>query len=507
MIFDDFAHRYAAILRIVLREPCASFLEVAEEVGRELYSAGASSTDVLKVHERAVALLRASEADLLEPGREEKIKQLLETLLQGWQNECQSVQTRLRESLAAAENSLQMARRTARSRLRQLTRSNRLLLKEVFRRRKLEKRLQDVKTWLQRAQDLANLGFWILHIPEGMLEWHGLAKFLRRSGTEPQAIRSIEDFLAWVHPDDRQAVDSAFAEILGGKKPPQLEFRLRNDEVRYVRQDVALGWRRGKVTKALGVMMDITAVKQAEQATRQVERIAALGTLAAGIAHEINNPLGAAMLSAETALSLFRQAMSPESVEKCLQNIVASLDRCSRIVTAILRFSRHQPGTRESCDLNAVISRCCEMVHPFLEQRQATLSFSPANGLLPIQACVLELELAFTNLLRNAIESRPSGVRVRVKAAPKGHLAEVDIVDNGRGMTSQEANRMFDPFFTRRSSEGGTGLGASLAFLIIQDHGGHVEVDSSPGEGTTVRVFLPLEQNSAELGQRGEIAV
>ncbi|MGB9690385.1 PAS domain-containing protein [Thermogutta sp.] len=247
---EDFVHRYAAILRILFREPRADLRQVAENLGRELYLAAAGLNDILKIHENALALVRASEPDLLATGQEGNVSEVLETVCRGWQNEWQAVHSRLRESLAAAENSLQMARRTARIRLRQLVRSNRLLLKEVFHRRKLEKRLREIRTWLQRAQDLAKLGFWILHVPEGTLEWHGLSKFLHKSGTQPRAIRSIEDFLAWVHPDDRNAVDSAFAQILAGKKPCQIEYRLKNDEVRYVRQDVALGWQRGKVTKA-----------------------------------------------------------------------------------------------------------------------------------------------------------------------------------------------------------------------------------------------------------------
>jgi two-component system sensor histidine kinase HydH len=157
-----------------------------------------------------------------------------------------------------------------------------------------------------------------------------------------------------------------------------------------------------------------------------------------------------------------------------------------------LAFARQQPAEREICDLNAIITRASEIVHGFLEQRQATLRTELSSRPLEVLASALELELALVNLLRNAIESRPLGAEVVVRTTSRGSWAIVQIEDNGPGLTPEQREHMFDPFYTTRTREGGTGLGATVAYAIVEQHGGRIEVQSWLGIGTRVEIWLPL---------------
>jgi C4-dicarboxylate-specific signal transduction histidine kinase len=158
-----------------------------------------------------------------------------------------------------------------------------------------------------------------------------------------------EDFLSWVHKEDRPKLERAFAQIRAGKKPEELEFRLGEADPIYIKQGVVVWQRKDQATGvALGVLEDITRVKQSETVVHRAQRIAAIGTFAAGIAHEINNPLGSALLAAETALASLKDPKQLLTVEQCLRNILEAIERCGRVVHGLLAFARQQPAEREN---------------------------------------------------------------------------------------------------------------------------------------------------------------
>ena len=243
--------------------------------------------------------------------------------------------------------------------------------------------------------------------------------------------------------------------------------------------------------EVLAVVRDATDRRSAEEALARAEWLAALGTLATSLAHELNNPIGAALLSAETILALNADAF-PSDACVCLDNIVESLTRCGMIVKRLLTFSKNQPAERHVQDIYALLCRSCDLTRIYAERHNARMELAVPEGLPPVQVSPLDLELVLVNIIRNAIESRPDGAYVRISARQVLASIQITIADNGRGMTDEQKGRVFEPFFTSRRNTGGTGLGLHIADRIVREYGGEISIDSSAGEGTSVHVILPL---------------
>jgi signal transduction histidine kinase len=235
-----------------------------------------------------------------------------------------------------------------------------------------------------------------------------------------------------------------------------------------------------------------------EEVARRNERLASVGLLAVGIAHEINNPLGSALLAAETALAIAGSAHSADQVAACLQNIVTSLDRCGRIVRTLLRYSRDEPSEKQACGINDVVAEALELARAYASPAKAELHLEtdPSLPLIPMNP--LEIELVLLNLIRNAIEAGEKNMLICVATAPIPNGVRVTVRDSGCGMSQEQVSHVFDPLFTTRRHRGGSGLGMSIALGIVRAHGGHMDVLSHEGEGTTVTIDLPVAAGSLE---------
>lgn len=266
-----------------------------------------------------------------------------------------------------------------------------------------------------------------------------------------------------------------------------------------------LGARSGRKGHRVAVFRDGTKQAQAEDAARRNERLACIGLLAAGIAHEINNPTGSALLAAETALSLIGSPNADEHVVACLRNIVTSMDRCGRIVRTLLRYSRQEPSEKQACSINDVAEQALDLARPYAGSHGAKLrlELDPSIPLAPMNP--LELELVLLNLLRNAVEAGRGNVEIRIATMATEGGVRVAVRDNGCGMSKEQVAHVFDPLYTTRRHQGGSGLGMSIAYGIVQEHKGRMEVDSQEGKGTTVTIDLPVAPCPLEVsGNQGQ---
>jgi len=228
---------------------------------------------------------------------------------------------------------------------------------------------------------------------------------------------------------------------------------------------------------------------------KEAQRLASLGTMAAGIAHQINNPIGSIQMSAEYALGAGEDDPGRDRAWRdALENSVEQARRCGRIVTSMLQFARNEPTRKGPEDLAAILQRACDLTERYASARNTVLDRSGVESPIPIVASAIELEQAFLNVLRNACESFDGEHCVAVSATRSARHATVRIRDDGRGMSRAEVEQVLDPFFTTRLDAGGTGLGLSVAHGVITDHGGLLAIQSSPGEGTTISVSLPLAE-------------
>jgi len=244
----------------------------------------------------------------------------------------------------------------------------------------------------------------------------------------------------------------------------------------------------GQVEAVSAIAHDISDLRDAEQSLQRAERLASIGTLAAGIAHEINNPLGAMLLSAEYAL---QKLDNRTVVEESLEDILSHVERCAQIVRSVLRFSRNDYSKKTGHDLSNLLHRAKDLTRHQAQQSGVLVDLDTSVGACCMTINPLEMEQVFVNLIVNAVESSKGGGRVSVKLDLADDRARVVVEDQGVGMPAELRSRVFDPFFTTRLHSGGTGLGLSIVHGIVRDHGGSIEVWSEPEKGTRVTVMLP----------------
>lgn len=248
----------------------------------------------------------------------------------------------------------------------------------------------------------------------------------------------------------------------------------------------------GQVIGLTWIISDITLRHEAEEALQRSQRLASIGTLAAGIAHEINNPVGGILLSAQSALDELGAPGDVDFVRQCLREVMDDARRCGRIIQSVLRFSRRQPTEKWPNDLNALVRRVVHLTREAVSQGGGDLQLELAAGLPLVPVNPTEFEQVLVNLIQNAIEVGGAGTRVSVRTERSARCVRLLVSDNGPGITPQQAERIFDPFYTTRQSCGGTGLGLSVVHGIIQAHGGRIDVQSTPQRGTTFAIELPV---------------
>jgi PAS domain S-box-containing protein len=244
--------------------------------------------------------------------------------------------------------------------------------------------------------------------------------------------------------------------------------------------------------EVIAVVRDTTESKRTAEALQRSLRLASLGTLAAGIAHEVNNPLGAALTAAETALDLYDEPQSSELMRQCLENVVTSARRCAKIVRGVLKFARQQPREKSPCQLSDVLHNSMVHMRDFMEKHDACVTLNESRDACDVWLNPLEIEQVIVNLIQNAALAKEGPVDVGISTQWSDRSVKLSVSDNGRGIKEEHKARIFDPFFTTRPDDGGTGLGLSIAYGIVHDHGGSIDVDSTVGQGTTVTVELPL---------------
>ena len=236
------------------------------------------------------------------------------------------------------------------------------------------------------------------------------------------------------------------------------------------------------------------ALRQTEQAMSDNQRLAMIGVMAAGIAHDINNPLGAALTSAETALMVKDQPDNAEVFERCMQNIVGSIRRCGQIGKSLLEFARQGQSERSRQDVNDVVRGACDAVRSYLKRHRATIHLSLDEHLPKIMLSRLEIEQVLINLIQNAVQATEGPAVITIRTGRTADSVWITVRDNGTGISEEQKQRLFDPLFTTRQEQGGTGLGLSVSNSIVRSYGGSIDVDSVVGEGTTVAVTLPLDK-------------
>jgi len=226
------------------------------------------------------------------------------------------------------------------------------------------------------------------------------------------------------------------------------------------------------------------------------EKMASIGKLAATVAHEINNPLFGILTYArlvERAV-LHCDFAGRDEVAEQLQTIERESKRCGELVKNLLTFSRQKASERQPNDLNTIVGRTVLLVKHKLEMQNIELVERLAAGLPAVDCDANQIQQVALVLMMNASEAMPSGGRLEVSTEldPATGEAALRVKDTGCGIPEDVLPRVFDPFFTTKEDQNRTGLGLAVAHSIVEQHGGEIQVNSAPGQGTEFRVALPL---------------
>jgi two-component system cell cycle sensor histidine kinase/response regulator CckA len=253
-----------------------------------------------------------------------------------------------------------------------------------------------------------------------------------------------------------------------------------------------------EVAGAVLTLEDVTERVRLERIARQSEKMAAVGSLAAGIAHEINNPIGVITARVELMLMEAREKGLPAGVTRDLQVIEKHAGRVAKITQGLLSFSRHAPWKLTDMDVNQVVEEALLLVEKQLTKERITLKKNLAPGLPTIAGSPNHLEQVLVNLLTNAREAMVSGGTILVESRRAHEMIEIRVADTGPGIPPEVMARIFDPFFTTK--EEGTGLGLSISYGIVREHGGTITIESRPGGGSIFIVQLPVRGASVGEG-------
>jgi two-component system NtrC family sensor kinase len=297
------------------------------------------------------------------------------------------------------------------------------------------------------------------------------------------------------HPEDLPKLMALYKDIIGGQQSfASLEVRVRHK----------LGeWRKilfnfsplfDESQKIEGVVLsgrDVTDLKRLEEQLIQAEKLAAIGQMLAGVAHELNNPLTAIL--GVTELVREREGLD-ESMKRQLDLTHRQARRAARIVQNLLEFSRPASPQKKAIDLSTIVERTLQLHEHSLRRNQVQVDFTPRTDLPQIVGDANQLIQVFLNLISNAEQAihevRDSG-RIQIRLSHAGDNVVVTVQDDGVGISPEGMPKLFDPFYTTKRPGGGTGLGLSICLSIAREHGGTIQAESLPGGGSAFSLYLP----------------
>jgi signal transduction histidine kinase len=244
------------------------------------------------------------------------------------------------------------------------------------------------------------------------------------------------------------------------------------------------------------MLHDRTDVRVLERNLARADKLATIGTLAAGVAHEVGTPLGIISGRAEQLLARVPDGDSGEATRKGLNSILAQVEKVSTTIRQLLDFARVRPIETTTLQPRELLTSAVALLEHRFRQHKVTLSVATPPSLPTIAADAGQLEQVLVNLLINACDACSAGGHVRAEASAGDGSVELAVVDDGCGIAPEHLSSVLDPFFTTKKRGQGTGLGLTIAADIVKNHGGTLEIDSSVGQGTTVRVRLPAQKGA-----------
>lgn len=392
---------------------------------------------------------------------------------------------------------------------------------ELQERRKAEAALRESEARFRRLMENAQDIIFRMSLPDGRFEYINSAVSAVLGHGPEELMTTPEIFHDAVHPDSRETVEAVWADLRKGVVPPACEYRVRHRAggTRWLYQRHAVV--RDAADRPIAVeaiLTDITDRKLAEEERRHLEsqlhraeKMETLGTLAGGVAHDLNNVLGAVVGYPDL---LLEDVPEESPLRKALVAIKESGEKAALIVQDLLTLARRAVPTAEVVDLNRIVTGHLDSLdHRKLLQQYPGVSVGRrlADPLLPVLGSPIHLTKIVMNLTINAVESMPGRGEVRISTAnvyldravrgydtvAEGDYVVLTVADSGVGMTEADLKHVFEPFYTKKTmGRSGSGLGMAVVWGAVKDHRGYIDIRSRPGQGTTVAVYLPVTRGA-----------
>ncbi|HSN84204.1 MAG TPA: ATP-binding protein [Polyangiales bacterium] len=321
--------------------------------------------------------------------------------------------------------------------------------------------------------------------------------FGRITGLDRQGLVG-KDVLHLASQSDRVRVLSAFVNALRGREAPPFELRLPKAGGRQARLQFTLAPildSEGRVAGVIAIGQDRTEVRELEGQVIHAEKLATLGQLAAGIVHEINNPLTSISVYGEYLLGKLSRGGADDSDVKRVERILRSADRILSFTRNLLAYARPSREEAQPVSINDVLEEAILFCEHVIREARVSIVRDYGPNLPQVSAVPGQLHQVFVNLITNACNAaRSDGGQIRLSSRMSGRdRVEVRVQDDGVGIPSAEIDRVFEPFFSTRRKGKGTGLGLSIVKNLVEQHRGSIAIESELGHGTTVLVTLPCE--------------
>jgi two-component system, NtrC family, sensor kinase len=306
----------------------------------------------------------------------------------------------------------------------------------------------------------------------------------------------------------RHLLESEFARVFASGEIQRLEntTALANGELKHWLISKIPMWidRSGEVSHVIAIGEDITARVEANRAVARAEKLAAIGRLAAGVVHEINNPLATISACAEALESRvsggeFQESAALDDLREYLGLIRSEAFRCKTITNGLLDFSHTRASEHILVNLADVIASAARLLSHQQRGEQVEFQIETANDLPLVAGDAGQLQQAVIALATNAIDAMPEGGVLKIGSRRNGSNVLVEVSDTGVGIPQQNITKIFEPFFTTKEIGKGTGLGLAVCYGILTEHEGSLDVQSTPGVGTTFTISLPAIDSDGEL--------
>ena len=353
--------------------------------------------------------------------------------------------------------------------------------------------LTNLKTYLEDLLENANALIAVADRQRTVTVFnHALSKLTGRARDEAMG----EDLLTFLAEPERERMESVLARSLDGEPVTGFETRILlrgGGEAQVVFNTAPVTGAGGQTEGVVAIGQDLTRLRAMEERAEHFQRLAGFGRLAAGIVHELKNPLVAVVSYADALLVKYRQGgLDPADLDK-LKHIREAGERLERFSRDLITYARPSPDKTEPVDLAALMVQAARMCEPALRDvggRMLTRFDDGVPGIRGVKASLLQV---FVNLVTNAAQALSRGGTITLGLAAVGESVAARVSDDGRGMSPEVRNRIFEPFFTTKPDGRGSGLGLSIVHGIVARHGGAITVESEPGRGTTVTVLLPRQ--------------